>query len=423
MAHSREYIDAMFKAAKAYLPAWVWKHLHARAFPSSGGVARHRPVEKQMAPISRAGLTVDALFTQLSLRGEQYSKTESEYVEPTTDGMVACGACRFYLRDPQGSRGLCQLVTGPIAWFGTCQFYIGAQEEAVFALSGVIAKQEGFQIQTIIFPKDRWTLARARSWLTDHDFTQDKIDETERSYRFRQLDPGQFVRIRPICLMPNGAPPNLEDCRVLAFGGQIAKADTKKGEKALTEKDIDEEIDKAVHEEYGGPDRRRKRRRMKSIDKEIPILKIDHEKQIVYGVVLDPYIVDTQGDWIPPAEVEKTAHEWMKESRRIGLRHRSEADAEPVETFLMPYPSKEDYQKAMDGQPHRVIKFKMGDGFVHSGSWVLGTEIKDAKTWELVKSGELGSYSIGGHGERTEVPLSVMPEITELIEADWSKAA
>jgi len=418
MAHSREYIEAMFKAAKAYLPSWVWKHLHTRAFPSSGGTARHRPVEKQMAPMSQAGLNADGIFTQLSIRAEQYSKTEAEYIEPTTDGMIACGACRFYLRDPHGERGLCQVVMGPIAWFGTCQFYIGAQEEAVFSLQNVIAKQ-GFEIQTIIFPKTRWTLARARSWLADHDFKDEKVDETESSYRFRQLPPGQFSRIRPICLMPNNAPPNLDECQVLAFGGVIEKADDKV--KRMTQKDIDEEIDKAT--QYGGSDRRRKRRRMKSIDKEIPILKIDHEKQIVYGVVLDPYIVDTQGDWIPPADVEKTAHEWMKESRRIGLRHRSEADAEPVETFLMPYPSKEDYQKAMDGQPHRVIKFKMGDGFVHSGSWVLGTEIKDKNTWELVKSGELGSYSIGGHGERTEIPLSVMPTITETIEADWSKAA
>jgi hypothetical protein len=159
------------------------------------------------------------------------------------------------------------------------------------------------------------------------------------------------------------------------------------------------------------------------LTKEIPILKLDDEKRIVYGVVLDPYIVDTQGDWIPPAEVEKTAHEFMKESRTIGLGHRGEVDAKPVESFLMPYPDEEDYKAAMAGGPHRVIKFKFGSGFVHSGSWVLGTMVDDPATWELVKSGELGSYSIGGRGERTEIDLSVMPRVTETIEADWSKAA
>ncbi len=420
MAYSDEYIRGIFNAAKNHLPKWVWNHLHKIAFPSSGGHARHRKedddVGKQAAPTSASGLTVDGIVTQLSIRGEQYSKAESNYVEPTTD-LTACGACRFYLRDPHNERGLCQVVTGPIAWFGACDFYIAAIDEAMHALEGIIAKQ-GFEIQTIVFPKDKWTLRRARRWLADHDFTQEKLDETENAYRFRQLPPGQFARIRPLCLMPQGAMSNLEDCSVLAFGGPIEKE-----AKGLTQDEIDDEIDKALG--YGGERRRKRKRPMHKTDlvKEIPILKIDEEKQIVYGVVLDPYIVDTQGDWIPPAEVELTAHEWMKESRTIGLRHKSKADADAVESFLMPYPSSDDYRKAMNGEPHRVIKFKMGEGFVHSGSWVLGTQVRDENTWQLVKSGELGSYSIGGHGERTEITTAVMPQITETIEADWSKAA
>ncbi len=207
MAYSDEYIRGIFNAAKNHLPKWVWNHLHKIAFPSSGGHARHRKedddVGKQAAPTSASGLTVDGIVTQLSIRGEQYSKAESNYVEPTTD-LTACGACRFYLRDPHNERGLCQVVTGPIAWFGACDFYIAAIDEAMHALEGIIAKQ-GFEIQTIVFPKDKWTLRRARRWLADHDFTQEKLDETENAYRFRQLPPGQFARIRPLCLMPQGA--------------------------------------------------------------------------------------------------------------------------------------------------------------------------------------------------------------------------
>lgn len=416
MAHTLEYLEAIYRTAKSFLPTWVWDQLHKKAFPSSGGHASHRKedLEKQIAPISSTGLTTQEIFAQLSVRGEQYSKTEAKYIEPSPNGRTACGACRFYLRSPIEERGLCQAVMGGIAWFGTCDFYIGASEEAEFALSNVLQKQ-GFEIQTIVFPKSKWTLARARKWLEDHDFKDTKVDETGNSYRFRQLEPGQFNRIRPLCLMPNGARPNLEDCSVLAFGGVIEKDNEKK----LSQREIDKEIDKA-EAEY---DSLKPKRRTRKMEKDLPILKIDEEKRVVYGVVLDPYIVDTQGDWSPPSEVEKTAHGWMEISRTIGLRHKAEANAIPVESFLMPYPSDDDYKRAMGNRPHRVIKFKFGSGFVHSGSWVLGTKIRDEPTWVLVKSGELGSYSIGGHGERTEITTKAMPEVTETIEADWSKAA
>jgi hypothetical protein len=157
--------------------------------------------------------------------------------------------------------------------------------------------------------------------------------------------------------------------------------------------------------------------------KDVAILKLDEEKRIVYGVVLDPYIVDTQGDWSPPSEVEKTAHDFMEQSRTIGLGHKRETEAVPVESFLMPYPTQEEYEKAMHGEPHKVFKFKFGEGFVHSGSWVLGTKVKEEGTWQLIKSGELGSYSIGGHGEREQITDVELPKVTETIEVDWSKAA
>ncbi len=592
MAHTKEYIEAMFKAAKGYLPSWVWDHLHKIAFPSSGGVARHRKEDllKQVAPIGPSGLSAEEIVAQLQIRGEQYSKTESQYIQPTDDARVACGACRFFLRPPQGEIGACQVVIGPIAWFGTCQFYIGAQEEATFALARVVQKQEGFEIQTILFPKARWTLQRARAWLSEHDWKSDKVDETANAYRFRQEDPDKFEQIRPICLTPPDAEPNLQACRILAFGGpveveqeQAGKAvhlprdkrkrrrrgtSYAKAEAGMTEQEVGIEIeelmkwfdpdhigkqeeaparalpvptdapisdrpwqgaaevagmdvgrlrrsalafvggDPEVKGNYklpyrdrqgrinaaavraiqavlgggrGGVDlpqaiqgavRRNARRLMETIQdrveqginkqseacvadraasnrekgmdgvsarrealaycesvgksgltKEVPIIKVDDEKQIVYGVVLDPYIVDTQGDWIPPAEVEKTAHDWMKDSRTIGLGHKQEAQATPVESYLLPYPDAEDYRKAMHGEPHRIIKFKIGEGFVHSGSWVLATKVEDPATWELVKSGELGSYSIGGRGERTEIEVTAMPDVTEIIEADFSRAA
>lgn len=275
-------------------------------------------------------------------------------------------------------------------------------------------EKQGFEIQTIVFPKEKWTLAEAREWLSEHDLKTPTVDETENSYRFRQEPPGRFSRIRPLCLTPRGAAPNLEQCRVLAFGGP-----TTKEAKGLSEAAASEAVDE-FFKEIDSQKRRRRRLGRGYMNKEAAILKIDEEKRVVYGVVLDPYIVDTQGDWSPPSEVEQTAHKWMEKSRIIGLRHKGEAKAVPVESFLMPYPSQGDYKRAVSGEEHRVLKFKFGNSFIHSGSWVLGTKIADDETWALVKSGNLGSYSVGGIGSREEVPRTAMPKVSEFIEADWS---
>tara|TARA_R110000824_G_C15224872_1_gene677884 strand:- start:128 stop:2116 length:1989 start_codon:yes stop_codon:yes gene_type:complete len=142
----------------------------------------------------------------------------------------------------------------------------------------------------------------------------------------------------------------------------------------------------------------------------VPISKADAEKQIVYGIVLDPYQVDSQDDWVPPKAIEETAHRWLAESRVIGLDHSDKADAFPVESYMVPYPSREDYDNAMLGDPHKAYTMPFGDDVVHSGSWVLGTKLGDEE-WALVKDGELNAYSIGGYGNRQKTSKSNMPQV------------
>ena len=53
--------------------------------------------------------------------------------------------------------------------------------------------QEGTVIQSLILSKTRFkSLESARQWISDNKFRQDKIDETEESYRFRQREPDEF---------------------------------------------------------------------------------------------------------------------------------------------------------------------------------------------------------------------------------------
>jgi hypothetical protein len=150
----------------------------------------------------------------------------------------------------------------------------------------------------------------------------------------------------------------------------------------------------------------------------VRIAKSVGEKQIVYGVVLDPYRVDLQDEWVPPAEIESTAHGFLKKSRVIGFEHFERAEAQLVESWVEPYPSRADYDAATENRPHRAFMRKFGDDVIHSGTWVAGVQLGD-KEWQLYKQGKLNAFSVGGFSFKSKVTTAAMPkvEFTELIEA------
>ena len=154
------------------------------------------------------------------------------------------------------------------------------------------------------------------------------------------------------------------------------------------------------------------------VSKMCNIVKADKEKQIVYSVVLDPYIFDAHDDMIPPADVEATAHGWLEKSRMVGLNHAGQAKATVVESFLVPYPTPQDYQNAMAMKAHKAYKMPYGSDKVHSGTWVVGFRLDD-QLWQMVQNGELNAVSIGGFGSREPIKQDAVPEveIVELIES------
>jgi len=135
-------------------------------------------------------------------------------------------------------------------------------------------------------------------------------------------------------------------------------------------------------------------------------------EQVVYGVVLDPYVVDLQDDWIPAKDIQDTAWGFLKEHGYISDRHESIApNAVCVESSIEPYPSQDDYMKAMLGLPHRAYRRKLGEETVHSGSWVMGVKLSD-DLWADYVAGKLNAFSIEGFGTRTPMETSEMPKVT-----------
>lgn len=149
--------------------------------------------------------------------------------------------------------------------------------------------------------------------------------------------------------------------------------------------------------------------------KSVRVTKQDEAKRIVYGIVLDPYIVDAHDDHLSPAVIEETAHEWLKGSRVIGLDHDGEAEgATVVESWLHPYPTPEDYRNAVANKPHKAYATAFGDDMLRSGSWVLAVQLTPEQ-WAKVQAGELNAFSIGGHGRREDMTEAELPEV-EFIE-------
>ncbi len=149
------------------------------------------------------------------------------------------------------------------------------------------------------------------------------------------------------------------------------------------------------------------------------VLKADRaEEQIVYGIVLDPNGIDAHNDWAPPAEIQKTAHNYLSKSRVVGLEHQARTRAEVVESFVEQYPSESDYEAAMQMRPHRVTRRRFGTDFVHSGAWVLGVKLEDEE-WAAYKQGKITGFSMGGFSVKTDIAQDDLPAITvvDLVEA------
>jgi 2'-5' RNA ligase len=118
----------------------------------------------------------------------------------------------------------------------------------------------------------------------------------------------------------------------------------------------------------------------------VPLWKAQEtDEQIVYGVVLQPGVKDSQGDIVSAAEIEKAAHRWLEESRKHDVQHdETVAPIVPVESFIAPA------ELEVAGKP--VLK----------GSWVMAARINDPAIWDRVKKGEITGYSIGGSAIRSE---------------------
>jgi hypothetical protein len=124
---------------------------------------------------------------------------------------------------------------------------------------------------------------------------------------------------------------------------------------------------------------------------EIPLWK-DDSKRIVYGVVLNPGMPDSQGDIVEPEDIETAAHRWLTRYRKHDVQHgeiTTNFDGQPIAEVVESYIAPADMEIAGE----QVLK----------GAWVLAAKVHDAVTWEGIQKGELTGWSVGGSGIREPV--------------------
>ncbi len=156
-------------------------------------------------------------------------------------------------------------------------------------------------------------------------------------------------------------------------------------------------------------------------EKAFKVCKVEAAKKVVTGIVHDPYIVDAHNDWIPPNIMEDIAFDWMEKSRKIKIGHKKSNDkVVPVEVWVERYPTVADYKAAIAGKPHDIYRFRYGNDFIHSGSWVLSVRVNDEKILQDIISGKINAFSLGGEGTRNPVDRSKMPKVKNVIEIDGS---
>ncbi len=158
---------------------------------------------------------------------------------------------------------------------------------------------------------------------------------------------------------------------------------------------------------------------------EARIIKADMKKRYTLGVVYEPNVVDSQGDWTDVEEIEKAAHGFMlalqgKVSKSVaalvdviveGLTNDHMAFVDVTDIW-------QDLQKASAGlgYMHQVWDEGIGDivecyvapadmvingQVVKQGTWLLGV-VWSPEYWQKVEAGEITGFSMGGTGRRVD---------------------
>jgi len=135
------------------------------------------------------------------------------------------------------------------------------------------------------------------------------------------------------------------------------------------------------------------------------ITKSRDPQKLVYGIVYEPNVVDSQGDLMSEAAIEKAAHKFLSDFRQIDQQHNfSEGAGVPVESYIMP----------ADGT--------IGNQFIKKGTWILVTKASD-EVWEKIQDGTYTGYSLAGRAKETREVEKTKKSFVQMVKDFFGSAS
>lgn len=123
------------------------------------------------------------------------------------------------------------------------------------------------------------------------------------------------------------------------------------------------------------------------------IIKADADSHYVTGIVYEPMVEDTQGNYMTEEEITKAAYWFAKNGNQVDLQHCFQKcdGAEVVESYV----AKCDME--IEGQQ------------IKKGTWLMTMEISNDDVWASIQKGDITGFSMGGVGvystEDVELPV------------------
>lgn len=127
------------------------------------------------------------------------------------------------------------------------------------------------------------------------------------------------------------------------------------------------------------------------------ILKADADSHFVTGIVYEPMVEDSQGNYMTEEEITKAAYWFAKNGNQVDLQHCFEKcdGAAVVESYV----AKCDME--IEGES------------IKKGTWLMTMEISDPDVWDSIQKGNITGFSMGGMGTYSEEDVELPVEKQE----------
>lgn len=127
------------------------------------------------------------------------------------------------------------------------------------------------------------------------------------------------------------------------------------------------------------------------------ILKADADSHFVTGIVYEPMVEDSHGNYMTEEEITKAAYWFAKNGNQVDLQHCFE-QCDGV-TVVESYVAKCDME--IEGED------------IKKGTWIMTMEVSNADVWGAIQKGDITGFSMGGTGVYSEEDVELTIEKQE----------